>query len=70
MRRRATATAVLDEGRTGPLPLRPLEWLAGFASPREVDLRHEVDVEVARATVQALQGDDLLALATWLEGLR
>jgi len=58
VRRRATATAVLDEGRTEPLPLRPLSWLAGFVRPREVDLRHEVDVELAGATIQALQGDD------------
>jgi len=61
VRRRATAAAVLDEGRAEPLPVRPLAWLAGFASPREVDLRYEVDVERARATVQALQADDLVA---------
>ncbi|HEX4903113.1 MAG TPA: VanW family protein [Acidimicrobiales bacterium] len=58
---RATAEDVLDEGRTEPLPLRPLTWLAGFVQPREVDVRYEVDVERARTTIQELEGDSLIA---------
>ena len=58
---RATAEDVLDEGRTEPLPLRPLTWLAGFVRPRQVDVRYEVDVERARATIRELEGDSLIA---------
>ncbi len=53
----ATAEAALDAGRTAILPARPLGWLAAFLSAREVDVRYEVDVEVARAALRQLEGD-------------
>jgi len=58
---RATADAVLDAGRDDPVPLRPLSWLVGFASPRTAPVRYEVDVERARRTIRELEGDALVA---------
>lgn len=58
---RATAAAALDEGRDQVLPLRPLQWIAGFIDPSTVDVRYEVDVEAARTTIRELEGDSLVA---------
>jgi vancomycin resistance protein YoaR len=58
---RVTAAATLDEGRSEPLPVRPLSWLAGFVRPRTVDVRFEIDVEAARTTIRELEGDSLVA---------
>jgi len=58
---RATADAVLEEGREEPLAVRPVSWLAGFLSPRTVEVRYEVDVERARTTIRELEGDSLVA---------
>ncbi|MFP5320231.1 MAG: VanW family protein [Acidimicrobiia bacterium] len=58
---RATADAALDEGRSDPLPLRPVTWLAGFVSPRSVEVRYEVDPDAARTTIRELEGDTLVA---------
>lgn len=58
---RATAAAALDVGRDQVLPLRPLQWIAGFIDPSTVDVRYEVDVEAARTTIRELEGDSLVA---------
>jgi vancomycin resistance protein YoaR len=58
---RYTAAAVLDEGRTEPLPVRPLSWLAGFVRPRTVEVHYEVDLEAARVTIRELEGEALVA---------
>lgn len=58
---RRTAARALDVGRSDPLPLRPLAWVASFLEPREVEVRYEVDAATAQATVRALEGDSLVA---------
>ena len=58
---RRTARLALDVGRSDPLPVRPLAWVAGFLDPRGVEVRYDVDTETARSTVRALEGESLIA---------
>jgi vancomycin resistance protein YoaR len=55
--RSVTADAALEEGRVTVLPLRPFQWLAGFVSPRQVEVEYAVDHESARTTIRSLEGD-------------
>lgn len=58
---RRTASLALDVGRTDPLPIRPLAWVAGFLDARVSEVRYDVDAETARSTIRALEGDSLIA---------
>ena len=58
---RRTASLALDVGRTDPLPIRPLAWVAGFLDARVSEVRYDVDAETARSTIRALEGDSLVA---------
>ena len=52
----ATVEAALDAGRGFALA-RPLEWLASFVSPHEVEPVLTVDIETTTAAVVALEGE-------------
>lgn len=58
---RRTASLALDVGRSDPLPVRPVTWVASFFAPRDVEVRYEVDAETTRAAIRALEGDSLVA---------
>ena len=53
----ATREAVLEAGR-GFAALRPLQWLASFVSPHEVDPVVDVDAATVSTTVIALEGEN------------
>ena len=58
---RRTASLALDVGRSDPLPVRPVTWVASFFAPRDVEVRYQVDPETTRAAIRALEGDSLVA---------
>ncbi|MEJ7584438.1 MAG: VanW family protein [Acidimicrobiales bacterium] len=51
-----TVAAALDVGRTEALPLRPLNWLASFASPREAPMDFEVRKDQLTLVLAAKEG--------------
>ncbi len=53
-----TVEAALDVGRTEAVPLRPLSWIASFASPRTAPLRFRVRWDVLEPTLVALDGPE------------
>ncbi len=53
-----TVEAALDVGRTDAVPLRPLSWIASFASPRTAPLRFRLRRDVLELTLIALEGPE------------
>jgi vancomycin resistance protein YoaR len=53
----ATVDAVLDAGRNGAMPLRPISWLRSFVSEWEVEPRYQVDRVRLGIAVATLEGD-------------
>lgn len=54
----ATVAAALDVGRVEAFPLRPLDWLASFASPRESPLEFKVQGDELSQALAGLEGAD------------